>query len=256
MMIFWLKERQSKEASAQRPAAAGWKEKKRRPSFFLTLLRDNFAPSHNHLQLHTHTHTHPDQQNVITITENVRANQWQLPVSRQWSSSLSHSATDQHAASLMKDVEPLSHNKRRAGFFLLFFSLASFCSFTAKKITPRIMTANWNAKIKKARMAPKWAIIDNVKDILRETSRPKVSQPVWVKAFWRREMITVRLTAVDDGWWAIFLRGKPRCWVTQSKNFIYIYFKGLKKTDETEVFSSAFARDKVQEITFWVADVT
>lgn len=34
------------------------------------------------------------------------------------------------------------------------------------------------------------------------------------------------------------------------------YFKGLKKTDETEVFSSAFARDKVQEITFRVADVT
>lgn len=110
--------------------------------------------------------------------------------------------------------------KEELGFFFFFFRWRHFVLLQQKKITPRIMTANWNAKIKKARMAPKWAIIDNVKDILRETSRPKVSQPVWVKAFWRREMITVRLTAVDDGWWAIFLRGKPRCWVTQSKNFL------------------------------------
>lgn len=71
-----------------------------------------------------HTHMHPDQQNVITIIENVTTNNWQLPTSRQRSLSISHSATDQHAALLMKDVEPLSHNKRRAGLFSSRFFLA------------------------------------------------------------------------------------------------------------------------------------
>lgn len=49
-------------------------------------------------------------------------------------------------------------------------------------------------------MAPKWAIIDNVKDILRETEPPKSVAASLGKSILReREMITVRLTTVDDG---------------------------------------------------------
>lgn len=53
-------------------------------------------------------------------------------------------------------------------------------------------------------MAPKWAIIDNVKDTLRETEPPKSVAASLGKSILRegereREMITVRLTSVDDG---------------------------------------------------------
>lgn len=67
------------------------------------------------------------------------------------------------------------------------------------------MTANWNAKIKKARMARKWAIIDNVKDILRETEPPKSVAASLGKSILRegeRERDDNR-EADSGGWWVM-----------------------------------------------------
>lgn len=53
MMIFWLKETQSREAFTERPAAVGHDREREKTdmlvSFFLALLQDNFALSLNRL---------------------------------------------------------------------------------------------------------------------------------------------------------------------------------------------------------------
>lgn len=148
---------------------------------FLTLLSDTSKLSPSHLQLQAHW----DKQNVITIKENVRANQWPPLVSQWRGLSTLNPHTDQRGG--------LQHWWMTHRHFHI--TITKICSFPEPD-----KGFHWNSEIKKTTMVQKGAVLIISKTIWKGPFLI-MSELLKVKAPWERE----NNEPERGGWWETWM---------------------------------------------------